>query len=112
MTSKTIAVALDHIVKRTTVLRVLRASKFVSYIKRKTTPHLKKNHKVRRIAFAKKHLNKVEFLERVLFTDEKKFNLDGPDGCQYYWHDIRKDPETYLKRVMGGGSVMVSAGVC
>lgn len=112
MSSRNIAAALDHVVKRTTVLRVLRASKFASYIKRKPTPHLKKHHKTRRMAFAKKHLNKVGFWERVLFTDEKKFNLDGPDGCQYYWHDIRKDPETYSKRVAGGGSVMVWAGVC
>nr|CCA27188.1 hypothetical protein K07C6.14 Caenorhabditis elegans [Albugo laibachii Nc14] len=64
------------------------------------------------MAFAKKQLNKVEFWERVLFTNEKKLNLDRPDGWQYYWHDIRKNPETYSKRVVGGGSVMVWAGVC
>ncbi|KAF0704573.1 hypothetical protein AaE_014868 [Aphanomyces astaci] len=42
-----------------------------------------------------------------MFSDEKKFYLDGPDGCQYYWHDLREDVETYSKRVAGGGSVMV-----
>nr|CCA27267.1 Transposable element Tc3 transposase putative [Albugo laibachii Nc14] len=112
MSSRIIALALDHVVKRTTVLRVLRASKFASYIKRKPTPHLKKHHKAKRIPFAKKHLNKVEFWERVLFTDENKFNLDGPGGCQYYWHVILKDPETYSRRGMRGGSVLVWAGVC
>nr|CCA22302.1 protein ZK218.2 putative [Albugo laibachii Nc14] len=112
MSSRNISVALDHVVKRTTVLCVLRASKFASYIKRKPTPYLKKHHKAKRIAFAKKHLNKVESWKRLMFTDEKKFSLDGPDGCQYYWHGIRMDPETYSKRVMGGGSVMVWAGVC
>ncbi|GMF33786.1 unnamed protein product [Phytophthora fragariaefolia] len=48
---------------------------------------------------------------RAIFSDEKKFNLDDPDGYQYYWHDIRADTELYCKRVSGGGSVMVWAGI-
>lgn len=39
--------------------------------------------------------------------DEKKFNLDGPDGMQYYWHDMRKVKETCISRQQGGASVMV-----
>ncbi|KAF0702384.1 hypothetical protein AaE_015969 [Aphanomyces astaci] len=46
-----------------------------------------------------------------MFSDEKKFNLDGPDGCHYYWHNLREDVETYSKRVAGGGSVMVWGGM-
>ena len=44
---------------------------------------------------------------QVLFSDEKKFNLDGPDGYQYYWHDLRKEKETPMSRNFGGGNVMV-----
>lgn len=42
----------------------------------------------------------------MIFSDEKKWNLDGPDGNQYYWHDLRKEPLIFSKRNFGGGSVM------
>ena len=43
----------------------------------------------------------------IIFSDEKKFNLDGPDGYQYYWRDLSKEKEMYFTRHSGGGSVMV-----
>jgi len=43
----------------------------------------------------------------VIFSDEKKFNLDGPDGFNGYWRDLRKEPKYFSKRNFGGGSVMV-----
>ena len=47
---------------------------------------------------------------QVLFSDEKKFNLNGPDGYQYYWHDLRKEKDTRMSRNFGGGNVMVWGG--
>lgn len=43
----------------------------------------------------------------MIFSDEKKFNLDGPDGFNCYWRDLRKEPRYFSKRNFGGGSVMV-----
>ena len=45
--------------------------------------------------------------KKVVFSDEKKFNLDGPDGLAYYWHDIRREKQYFEKRQQGGESVMV-----
>jgi hypothetical protein len=48
---------------------------------------------------------------KIIFPDEKKFNMDGPDGFHYYWHDVRKEDMILSKRQMGGGFVMVWAAV-
>ena len=46
---------------------------------------------------------------KVVWSDEKKFNLDGPDGFSYYWHDLRKEQEIFSTRAQDGGSVMIWA---
>uniref|UniRef100_A0A1I7Z727 DDE_3 domain-containing protein n=1 Tax=Steinernema glaseri TaxID=37863 RepID=A0A1I7Z727_9BILA len=43
------------------------------------------------------------------FSDEKKLNLDGPDGMTHYWRDLRKEERVFSRRNFGGGSVMVWA---
>ncbi|KAG3071247.1 hypothetical protein PI124_g16695 [Phytophthora idaei] len=46
----------------------------------------------------------------IIFSDEKKWNLDGPDGLQNYWRDIRRPPRQTKRHQAGGGSAMVWAG--
>ena len=46
-------------------------------------------------------------MEPDFFSDEKKFNLDGPDEYKYYWHDLRKEKKIFSKRHSGGGSVII-----
>lgn len=43
----------------------------------------------------------------VIFLDEKKFNLDGPDGLSYYWRGVRHEKRIRVSRQMGAGSVMI-----
>jgi transposase len=109
--SKHIAAALGGILHHTTIRNILKSTALCKYIKRKSVPALKKRHMVARTNFAVKFLNKNTIWDRVVFSDEKKFNLDGPDGYQFYWHDLRKEVEVYSTRVNGGGSVMVWAGM-
>ena len=42
--------------------------------------------------------------QKVIFSNEKKFNLDGPDGFQNYWHAKSFPEENYSTRHIGGGS--------
>lgn len=42
-----------------------------------------------------------------MFSDQKRFNLDGAYGLKYYWHDLHKEKENYFNLHSGEGSVMV-----
>ncbi|CAD6195222.1 unnamed protein product [Caenorhabditis auriculariae] len=67
-------------------------------------------HKNERLQFARSNMA-TEWNE-IIFSDEKKYNLDGPDGYAHYWRDLRKDPMYFSKRNFGGGSLMVWAAFC
>jgi transposase len=90
-----------------TIRRVLNRSGLLQYSKIKAVPKLKKHHKENRLKFAEKHLCDSTNWDNIIFSDEKKFNLDGPDGIHYYWRDLRREQEYISKRQQGGGSVLV-----
>lgn len=37
--------------------------------------------------------------------------MDGPDGFDYYYHHVKKEELTKLRREMGGGSTMIWVGI-
>ena len=47
----------------------------------------------------------------MIFSDEKKFNLDGPDGHKYTGMTSEKKKMFFFSRKHGGGSVMVWGGI-
>lgn len=70
--------------------------------KLKTEPLLSQFHQTERYTFANTHLVWSEDnWKRVVFQDERKFNLDGPDGFSYYFHDLRNYERTLSQRPRG-----------
>ncbi|KAA8493856.1 Transposable element Tc3 transposase [Porphyridium purpureum] len=57
--------------------------------------------------FVLDHHWKREDWRDVVFTDEKKWNLDGPSGLKFYWAGLEDEPAICLNRVCGGQSLMV-----
>ena len=67
------------------------------------TTNLAKWHKDSRVQWPQNHMNGTDEWLNVLFSDEKKFNLDGPNGgWAYYWYDIPKEPQIFFSRQQGG----------
>lgn len=104
-----IAANLNLDISRWTVNRAIKKSGIIKYLKKKTSPPLTDEHKRMRLKWARDHMTWNEEWQKVVWSDEKKFNLDGPDGLSYYWHDLRKDNILFSTRAHGGGSVMIWA---
>lgn len=72
-------------------------------------PPLNQTNMKKRIAWAQKYM-KTDF-QQVLFTDESRATLDGPDGWAKVWSP-KGDPMPYrIRRQQGGGGVMFWAGI-
>ena len=76
-----------------------------------TGPSLTVKHREERLKWAKDCSHWCTLLRRIVFSDEKKLNLDGLDGFAHYWHDLRKEPQYFSKRQQGGGSVTIWAAI-
>ncbi|POM63542.1 transposable element Tc3 Transposase [Phytophthora palmivora] len=95
------------------IREIFRANPNFKFEKRMASPVLTKKHKEARLMWAREKVTwDAEKWSKVVFSDKKKFNLDGRDGFQYYWHDLRHEPQIYSRRQNGGGSVMVWGAFC
>lgn len=74
-------------------------------------PYVSKVNRAKRMQYARIHLQKpLGFWNRVVWSDESKFNLFGSDGKIMVWRTPKEewDPECMVPTVKhGGGSVMV-----
>ena len=83
----------------------------MKFVKCQHQPLLTEAHKKIRLNWAKEMVSSEMNWDSVIFSDEKKMNLVGPDGYKYYWHDVRGPQKTFFIRNFGGGSVMVWAAI-
>ena len=97
-----------------TVKRTIHAAKHIKRLKIKKKPPLDAVRKQKRLQFAKNYMTWAVQIETrtndwrlVVFSDEKRFNLDGPDGFQYYFHDLRKEEICLSRHHSREGGVMV-----
>jgi transposase len=89
---------------RRTVQRFLKSTGY-RYKKARHEILLSAKHKADRVFHCKMWLKDRVDWNKVVFSDEKKFNMDGPDG----WHSYARDGVDIIrdKRQAGGGGVMV-----
>jgi transposase len=90
-----------------TIRRTLMNTPSLVYKKFKSKPPLTELNKKARLNFAQESVKARQDWSKIIWSDEKKFNLDGPDGLRYYWHDLRGEPTYLSKRAFGGGNIMV-----
>ena len=109
LTCSQIKTELDLPVTKQHIASVLRTSPFIKWKKPQRKPVLQPRHIKQRLVFARNHMHWNNEWKNIIFSDEKKFNLDGPDGFSCYWHDLRDKNAHMSKRNFGGGSVMVWA---
>ena len=73
-------------------------------------PPLTKQHKEKRVKWATDYI-KCDF-SIVIFTDECRATLDGPDGFSRGWIGHGFETPFRLRRQQGSGGVMFWAGIC
>lgn len=96
---------------KSTILRIIRKADYLKHLKIKKKTPLNESRRNQRLSFAKQQIRWDREWHQVVFSDEKKFNLDGPDGYNFYFHDMRKEEIVMDRRHSKGGGVMVWGAV-
>ena len=110
MGSQQLVKTLQLTIKGSRVRQILSGVPHLRYKRIQRTPAMQPRHEKARVDWCMEKVTwNAEMWSTVVWSDEKKFNLDGPDGLAYKWHDLRKEKQWFSKRHTGGGSVMVWA---
>ena len=92
--------------------KILQNADYSEYTKMLKAPGLSIDNKKKRFAWALKYMKKLPtFWQSVVFSDEKRFCLNGPDGEAYYWADTRLEKRYFSTRARGDAGLMVWATI-
>ncbi|RLN53168.1 hypothetical protein BBP00_00009395, partial [Phytophthora kernoviae] len=109
--AKSVKHSLNMNVSVRTVQRLCHDVPWLKFKKVRAGPELLPRHQMACKKWGDDHEGKTNAeWAAVLFSDEKKWNLDGPDGLQRRWIDTRRPDPVVVRRHSGGGSVMVWGG--
>ena len=75
----------------------------------KKKPYITPQNKLKHLEWCREKVGWGSKWKQIVFSEEKKLNLDGPDGARYYWHDIRKEERFFSKHHFGVETVMIWA---
>ena len=85
----------------------MQRSKQFRFKKLRHHPKKSKKHIANRLQWDKKNISLTIEWTIDIFSDEKKFSLDGPDDFQYYWHCLKQKEQYYSSHQKGEVSLMV-----
>ena len=75
--------------------------------KRIDHPRLTMEHKEKRLEYSRQYQTiSAKEWRKVVFSDEKKSNLDGPDDFQKYWYAKKFPEENHSTRPSGGEDLL------
>jgi len=96
-----------------TVRRILHDTPTLRYARMACNPIILTRHRVARGEWARQNVtwNPVDWRNAV-WSAEKKFNLDGPEGFSNYWHYLRTERRIFSKRQQGVNSMLVWGAFC
>ncbi|ETV68694.1 hypothetical protein H257_15304 [Aphanomyces astaci] len=89
--------------------RLLKNTEHLEHVFRAATPMLTAAQKAPRLKWAETYVTLDEAWKRIVFSDEKKFNLVGSDEYHKYWYDKRQPKQQRMNRQQGSGSFMIWA---
>ena len=72
---------------------------------------LKQEYKLCCLQSTERHVCANKKWQRVVFIDEKSYDLDGFDGLHYYYHNLRKEQQLFSRRPIEGSGTMIQGDV-
>ena len=85
----------DINISRWTIWKTLKNCPNVEYLKGQKAPSWKEHHIKARFSWDKKYISFGGKWSDVVFTDEKKWDLDDSDEFHCYRHDLRKEKKIF-----------------
>ena len=102
-----IEIRLESKVSRDNICRRITESGFIKNHNLARKLFLKQYHKQERLQWTKHHMHYRDEWFSVIFSDESKWIIEGPDGFSFYWRNLRKEPKSIFSRRKCGSSLMI-----